>query len=960
MRGGTGRIVQRPTLPTVQSPAPSPVIPVHLTGFIGRHRELDEIGGLLGATRLVTLTGAGGSGKTRLAREAASRTRDFARVFWVDLAAVNDGDQLAQQIVATLHIPERAGVAPVDLLVQSLCGDRALLVLDNCEHLVHECAQLVDAVLRGCPRVVVLATSREALGVASETAWLVPPLVQDDAARLFVDRARAALPAFSLGDGAAVREICRRLDGIPLAIELAAARVRVLSPEQIVSRLDDVFRVLSGGSRTALPRHRTLRATMEWSFKLLAPREQVLLRRLSIFAGTFGLDAIESVCAGEPLEADDILDGMAALVDKSLVVMEALEGEARYRLLETVRQYGRERLSEAGEEETLARQHAEHFLSIIEAAAPNLVGGSNSMELVDRLADEHDNMRAALLWAVSDLARVESALRFVGALFWFWYAKGLFREARQFSDRTLVMGGSVAPLHRGRALAASALTALAQGEYDRAIATFDEAIPLLRQASDVQGTAAALAKLGAAKLLGGNLDAALPVLDEALTLTKEWPRREVPVVFAQFWRGWAAYREGDLERAHSLLALNANTARAHSLATSLAHSLCTLARVELARGNVEEACQAVIEGLEIEVATNDGWGIALGLDAMAFAAAVRRRYEAATRILAATAAHRERLAVALPLLDPREDADLRDKLRASLGPRFDMVYAEGLALSTSDVVALAMAEANRHTSEHPVPSLQLGAHRTDATKKLRVLALGPLQVFVGERPVDASAWGSARPRELLVYLLMHPDGRTKEQVGLAFWPEASAAQLRNNFHVTLHRLRKALGGSEWVTLAQERYRIDPALIAGFDAQDFEREAGDAMRALHRGEANAATRLDAALARYRGDFLDGEPVGDWYMEHRDRLQRLFVDALMLLGARHELEQRHAKAVEAFGRVLARDELHEDALLALLRNEAAQGNRSQALRLYQRFADKMRAELDAEPSLSTTRFAEQLRA
>jgi DNA-binding SARP family transcriptional activator len=241
-----------------------------------------------------------------------------------------------------------------------------------------------------------------------------------------------------------------------------------------------------------------------------------------------------------------------------------------------------------------------------------------------------------------------------------------------------------------------------------------------------------------------------------------------------------------------------------------------------------------------------------------------------------------------------------------------------------------------------------------------VLALGPLQVFIGERAVAAAEWGSVRPRELLVYLLLHPEGRTKGQVGLAFWPDASATQLRNSFHVTLHRLRKTLGGAEWVTLENDRYRVDAALVAEFDALAFERESRDAVRALKRGEMDAVARLESALSRYRGDLLDGEPVGDWYMEHRDRLQRMYVDALMLLGARHEAEQRHAKAAEQYGRVLARDELHEDALVALLRCETAQGNRSQALRLYRRFADKMRAELDAAPSEDTVRFAERLRA
>jgi DNA-binding SARP family transcriptional activator len=231
-------------------------------------------------------------------------------------------------------------------------------------------------------------------------------------------------------------------------------------------------------------------------------------------------------------------------------------------------------------------------------------------------------------------------------------------------------------------------------------------------------------------------------------------------------------------------------------------------------------------------------------------------------------------------------------------------------------------------------------------------------VFVDGELVESTAWGSARPRELLVYLLMHPEGRTKEQVGLAFWPDASAAQLRNSFHVTLHRLRKALGNPSWITLVHDRYRVDPAVLEEFDVLEFEREVADARRSLKRQEEAASAKLEQALARFRGDFLDGEPVGDWHLEHRDRLQRVYIDALMELGARLAAEERHAKAAEVYRRVLARDELHEEALLALMKAHAAVGERSQALRAYRRFADRMREELDAEPDDDTTAFFERL--
>jgi predicted ATPase/DNA-binding SARP family transcriptional activator len=945
--------------------APPLDLPVHLTRFVGRERELDALVRFLRTARLITITGAGGSGKTRLAGEAARRVADsYDRVAWVDLVPITDAELLAQQIAAALHIPERSGPSPIELLAESIGDERVLLVLDNCEHLVDACATCVEALLRACPSLTVLATSREALGVASEIAWLVPPLASGEAVQLFVERAHGALPSFALtgGNSAAVAEICRRVDGMPLAIELAAARVRVLSPEQIAGRLDDAFRLLSGGSRTALPRHRTLRATMEWSFALLGAREQVLLRRLSIFAGSFSLDAAEAICDAEPLGADDILDGMSALVDKSLVVMEQCDDVARYRLLETVRQYGTERLAEGGELPEWQLRHAEHYLSVIEAAAPALVGGSNARGLVAQLTADHDNLRAASSWAVADPSRAELGLRFVGALYWFWYALGQFREARQITDRALAQDTPSNPLYRGRALASSALTALAQGEYALSCAHFELALPLLREGGDVAATGAALAKLGAARLLGGDVDGAIAILDDALAFTRDAPAHDVPAIFSRFWRGWAAYAIGDLDMAESLVQRNVTVAREHDLPTTLAHGLCTLARVALARDHVEDACALVSEGLELEVSIGDGWGIGLALDVVALAATRRGRAEDATRLLGGAEAHRHRIAVALPGPAPAEREQLVARLRTSLGDRFDAIHAEGLALATDETVALALAEAARHTMEYRVaapaePRASPSAGGTERAQ-LRVLALGPLQVFVGGELVEPGAWGSARPRELLVNLLMHADGRTKEQVGLAFWPDASTAQLRNNFHVTLHRLRKALGGGEWVTLANERYRIDPTVLDEFDVAEFEREIAVARRAIKRQQEGATAQLEQALARYRGDFLDGEPAGDWHLEHRERLQRLYVDALMELGGCLVRQNRHVEAVATYRRVLARDELHEEALRALMRSHAALDERPQALRVYRRFADQLQQELATKPGAETARLFERL--
>ena len=279
-------------------------------------------------------------------------------------------------------------------------------------------------------------------------------------------------------------------------------------------------------------------------------------------------------------------------------------------------------------------------------------------------------------------------------------------------------------------------------------------------------------------------------------------------------------------------------------------------------------------------------------------------------------------------------------------------------MATAEIVGVALAEAARHTSEHRAITEAMRVPAVAEQPRLRVLALGPLQVYVGDRLIESSAWGSARSRELLVYLLMHPDGRTKEQAGLAFWPDASSVQLRNSFHVTLHRLRKALGRGDWVILDGDRYRIDAQVVDSFDVAGFERQLADARRALQRQQEDGVSRLEQALSHFRGDFLDGEPAGDWHLEHRERLQRHYLSGLMELAEGQVREERYEKAADSYRRVLARDEFHEEAMLALLRCHAAMGERSQGLRAYRRYVDRLRQELEADPGRDIARFAERL--
>jgi predicted ATPase/DNA-binding SARP family transcriptional activator len=444
-----------------------------LTSFVGRDEDLTRVGKLVGEHRLVTLTGPGGSGKTRLAVESARTLLDQSPdgVWLVELAPVTDPAELPHAVLATLGLrdhlglptsrglvqaPEPAPAEAVDRLAGALAGKAMLLVLDNCEHLVAAVAGLAARLLGTCPDLRILATSREPLGITGEALWpveplpLPPPDVQPAdamgyaAVRLLADRAAAVRPGFAVADptvGDVIR-ICRALDGMPLAIELAAARLRTLTPAQLASRLGDRFRFLTGGSRTALPRHQTLRAVVDWSWELLDPAEQALLRRLASFTGGATLAAAERVCGGDEVPTGQVLDLLTALVDKSLLVPDSSGADQpRYRMLETIRAYGSDRLADAGETDVIRRAHAAYFVWLAETAEPWLRTGEQRRWL-DRLGAEHENLQAALRSAIA-AGEAETAVRLVAALGWYWSLAGHRRETIPLAVQALQLPGEV-------------------------------------------------------------------------------------------------------------------------------------------------------------------------------------------------------------------------------------------------------------------------------------------------------------------------------------------------------------------------------------------------------------------------------------------------------------------------------------------------------------------------------------
>jgi len=489
-------------------------LPIQLTSFIGREKEMAEVRRHLAEARLLTLTGSGGAGKTRLALQVAADVMEGFRdgTWLVELASVTDGSLVPQAVASVLQVTETQGNSLTATILSWLAGKSLLLLLDNCEHLVQPCAELVETMLRASPKLKILATSREALAIAGETAWLVPSLAltdsasleapgvdvralvaQSEAVRLFVDRAVAAQPSFSLTDrnASAVAQICRRLDGIPLAIELAAARVKALSAEQIAARLDDRFRFLTGGSRTALPRQQTLQALIDWSHSLLTDAERLLLRRLSVFLGGWTLASAETVCAGDGLEPSQVLDLLSQLLNKSLVAVENLEGESRYRLLETIRQYARGKLFDSGETPRVADRHLSYFLGFAEEAEPRL-SSSDQLAWLDRLQTEHDNLRAAIEWSRAGTAETAASLRLVGALWQFWYIRGFISEGRRHLQQALAENTRAPAGMRARALTGASLLAHVQGDYARAPVLIEESIALSRQSGDKKELMAAL------------------------------------------------------------------------------------------------------------------------------------------------------------------------------------------------------------------------------------------------------------------------------------------------------------------------------------------------------------------------------------------------------------------------------------------------------------------------------------
>ncbi len=515
-------------------------LPTQLTSFIGREREINETRQLLSTARLVTLTGSGGTGKTRLAQQvAADVLPTFTDGVWqVELAPVSDPDQVLPSLAAVLKLQPMSGASLVDLVTDTLHNKHMLILMDNCEHLVEACAALADHLLRACPHLKILASSRESLGIAGEVSYRVPSLSvpapeeiapeqlsQSEAAQLFINRAVASNPHFQLtgSNAPAVAQVCRRLDGIPLALELAAARIKLFPPEQIAERLNDRFRLLTGGSRTALPRQQTLRALIDWSYDLLSEPERALLRQLSVFVGGWSFEAAEAVCSDL-----DVLTLLEQLVNKSLVVADEIQGQARYHMLETIRQYGREKLIDAGEAARLRDRHIDYFLRLSQETEPEL-GSGQAFEVLERLILDDDNLRAGIEWGQE--GRPEDALSLIGGLTFYWGFRANDRiqtlrwlDALLTKVKALPVEGSAASRRMGilaKGLNAKGLLLMLQGDISASAAAFTDAITLARECRDELSLAFALSVQSEEAVMEGNPPGGWAAAEEATMLFRK-------------------------------------------------------------------------------------------------------------------------------------------------------------------------------------------------------------------------------------------------------------------------------------------------------------------------------------------------------------------------------------------------------------------------------------------------------
>ncbi len=676
-------------------------LPAGTTGFVGRKHDSAEVKRLLAKARLVTLTGVGGVGKTRLALHvAADLRRAFADGVWVvELAHIVDADLLVHTVLEALGAHDDTGRDQTAVLITHLRDRQALVVLDGCEHLLDVVAELADALLRVAPGLRLLATSRERLDVEGEHLWRVAPLALPDPQRpghgsrypaldLFAERASAVVPDFALtaDNEALVAEICHLLGGIPLAIELAAVRLRLLPLEHLRDGLHDTYRLLAAGRRGGLPRHQTLRAAVEWSYALCTEQEQSLWRRVSVFAGSFGLEAAEDVCDGD-------LEVLGGLVDKSVLIAEQGVDGVRFRLLEPLRQFGRDRLRAVDEEESLRRKHRDHFVALAERGEREWFGPTQP-DVQDRMRMDHANLRVALDRCVGAPDGRVVGLHLVGTLWFYWAGCGALGEGRRWVDRVLALDAVPGP-ERAKVLWVGGYLATVQGDLGAATAMLEECRDYALEVDDESALAYATHRLACMKLIGDDLDRAAELFGEAWALYRKLGLLDSNVLLARVELGIVAVFQADFARAAELCERTRAEGERYGEQWATAYATWVLAMCAFARGDRDLSEELARECLRVKRAFNDLLGLVLAIEVLAWNAAARGSAERAAVLLGAT--HQIWQSVGYPLFGSRyfgapHGACERAAIEV-LGDRaFGRALRRGMVFGLKEAVAFALEE----------------------------------------------------------------------------------------------------------------------------------------------------------------------------------------------------------------------------------------------------------------------------
>lgn len=995
-------------------------IPFDEHPLLGRDSLLAELTACMVTQRLITLTGSGGVGKTSIARRLAASfvsSPTFAGgVHWVDLAALSDADRIAQAVAAACGLVEKRATSWLETLVAGLGATPSLFVLDNCEHLHNSCAMLCVQLLAACPQLHILATSRKSLGLDGEICVLIESLDSQTAAALFAQRATTHFASFQVDDTTTpyIAAICRHLDGLPLAIKLAAARVTILNVAQIAERVGRSLDLLT--SRTTFsPRHSSLRAALEWSYRLLNADSQTLFCQLSVFAHSFDFDAVEAVCF-----ATASLDALAELVSASLIVVTQHEQTMRYRLHEVVRQYAAEQLKETGGYETTRSRHLAWLVALAEHAEQTFDVAHQDTWLA-QLVLEHENMRSALQ-AAEGTGDTYSMLRLVGALHHFWNSVSI-SEGRNWLGRSRTPGQSEPSKVSAKAWNCESFLAYRQGDYEGMYRAANAALDEALRVEYTEGIAAARYRLGIYAEMKGAIVEAREQYGQSLALYQELgDRRGV----SQTLNGLAhvAKNEGDFNEARQYYHQGLAIARADGDRLTIALLLISLANLILDAGDLDAAEAAYAESLAHLRTINHHSYQMYAINGLGEVARYRRDFATATNYyrdglqmsrtlglqdmeaqflghLGRTAtssgdyveaAHA--LSAALQMLLPLERttrtvavihfcADLVlhlgypaqattlyvAGLRAANAEDFAYLGSDSALLAASCAAAraalaptsyaLAVADGEMlnlaQAAELALSAVFLPTRPLQAvpSPELQIFLFGHLRVVRDGHELTSDDWVYSKTKDLLLFLLL-VDSADKAKIGAALWPDASTEQLRQNFRMAIYHLRRALGRAEWILFRGGRYTFNRALHSWIDVAAFD-------QALERAESDPAQRsqhLRTAVALYTGDMAWGDLQSDVPLIRREQLHQRALDILLALGDMYLSNHQHSAAANSYRRALTLDAYIEVAHRGLMRSLVQQGDPAAALVHYHHLASLLAQELGVAPTPETAALAAQI--